>query len=109
MMPAAYTRMLDSNVPDEVLEDLPKGALGPEKVAPLPAALMADSAEDITGWTFAIAGDTVYTVTDPEFDRTDTMEGGWTPEALSDTLEDLVADQPRSKTESGGLLGKVLE
>jgi NAD(P)-dependent dehydrogenase (short-subunit alcohol dehydrogenase family) len=109
MMPAAFTRMLDANVPEDVLEDLPKDALGPEKVAPLPAALMADSAEDITGWTFAIAGDTVHTVTDPKFDGTDTMEGGWTAEALSETLDDLVANQPRSKTDPGGLLGEVLE
>lgn len=109
MMPAAFTRMLDANVPEEILEKFPKDSLGPEKVAPLPAVLMADSAEDITGWTFAMSGDTIYTVTDPEFDRTDTMEGGWTPDALADALENLIDDQPRSKTDSGGLLSKIVE
>lgn len=109
MMPAAFTRMLDANVPNEVLKNLPKDALGPEKVAPLPVVLMADTAEDITGWTFAIGGDTVYTVTDPELNRSDTMEGGWTVEALTDTIEDLIDDRPRSKTEPGGLLNKILE
>lgn len=109
LMPAAFTRMLDANVPDEILEDLPKDALGPEKVAPLPAVLMADSADDITGWTFAMGGNQVFTVTDPEFDRTDTMEGGWTPDALADTLDDLIDNQPRSKVEPGGLLNKMFQ
>lgn len=109
VMPAAYTRMLDANVPKNVLEKLPEDALGPEKVAPLPAALMADSAEDITGWTFAIGGDTVYTVTDPQFDQTATRDGGWTPETLAETLDSLVESEGRSKTQPGGLLGKILE
>ena len=109
MMPAAFTRMINANVPEEVLKNLPEDELGPEKVAPLPVALMADNAEDITGWTFAIGGDTVYTVTDPEFDQTDTMDGGWTPETLAEAIENLIKNRPRSKTNPGGLLSKIVE
>jgi len=109
VMPAAHTRMLDANVPDEILADLPSDALGPEKCAPLPALLVSDAAEGVTGWTFAIGGDTVYTLTDPEFDRTATMDGGWTVEGLKQALDDLFDDRPRAKTQPGGLLGKILE
>jgi hypothetical protein len=108
-MPVAFTRMIDANVPAEIKEQLPKDALSPEKVAPLPAALITDSAEDITGWTFAVGGDTVYTVTDPELDRSDTMAGGWTVDAVGDAIESLIKDRPRSKTEPGGLLHEIID
>jgi NAD(P)-dependent dehydrogenase (short-subunit alcohol dehydrogenase family) len=109
MMPAADTRMLRANVPEDIVEGLPTEQLGPEKVTPLPAVLLSDHAEDVTGWTFAIGGDTVFTVTDPEFDRQATMAGGWTAAALADALDELLADEPRSKTEPGSLLEALPE
>jgi NAD(P)-dependent dehydrogenase (short-subunit alcohol dehydrogenase family) len=110
MMPAAVTRMIDANVPEDVVERLPRDALGPEKVAPLPVVLLSDRAVDVTGWTFAIAGDSVFTVSDPELRTEVTMDGGWTADALADALDgELLGDEPRSKLEPGGLLSRVLE
>ncbi|MFC6767667.1 SDR family NAD(P)-dependent oxidoreductase [Natrinema soli] len=109
MMPAAITRMLDANVPDDVLERLPRDELGPEKVVALPIVLLSDDATDVTGWTFAIGGDTVFTVTDPELDRSLTTERGWSPSALAAEFDDLLEGAPRSKTEPGGLLNEIVE
>jgi len=109
IMPAAYTRMLEENVPEDVLENLPEDQLSPDKVVPLPLALLTEDAKDITGWTFAIAGNRVYSVSDPEFMRPADMEGGWTVSALGKQLDHLVGDAPRSKTEPGGLLGRILD
>lgn len=108
VMPAAVTRMLDANLPEDVYESLPADFLAPEKVAPLPAVLMSDAAEDVTGWTLAIGGDSVFAVTDPQFEREQVKEGGWTTEALADRLDTLVDGHP-TKTEPGGLLSEVLD
>lgn len=108
IMPAAMTRAIRANAPDEVLDALPVEELGPERVAPLPVALLSDAAEDITGWTFAIAGDSVYTVTDPDFDRSAIMKGGWTADDLADSFDDLLAERARTKTAPGGLLGRLM-
>jgi NAD(P)-dependent dehydrogenase (short-subunit alcohol dehydrogenase family) len=109
MVPAALTPMMEDNVPDEVLADLPTDDLNPERVAPLPVALISERAKDITGWTFAIAGNSVFTISDPEFGRELTMEGGWKPPELADSLDDLLEGEPRSKTNPGGLIGKLSE
>lgn len=109
MMPAAVTRMIDANVPDDVLDDLPRDELGPEKVVSLPIVLLSENATNVTGWTFAIGGDIVFTVTDPELDRSLTFEGGWNPSALADRFDELLEGNPRSKTEPGGLLNKLVE
>jgi len=109
MVPAALTPMMEDNVPDEVLAELPTDELNPERVAPLPVALLSDRANDITGWTFAIAGNSVFTVSDPEFGRELKMEGGWNPPGLADSLDELVGGEPRSKTSPGGLIGKLSE
>lgn len=109
MMPAAITRMLDANVPEDVLDRLPRDELGPEKVVALPIVLLSDDATDVTGWTFAIGGDTVFTVTDPELDRLLTIEDGWTPSDLAARFDDLLEGEPRSKTEPGGLLNELVE
>lgn len=108
VLPAARTRMLDENVPDDVLEDLPTEDIGPEKVAPLPAALLSDRTAGLTGWTFAIGGDTVFTVTDPEFGASRTKAGGWSAAALATAVDDLVGDGDRAKTDPGSLLPEIL-
>lgn len=107
MLPAAVTPLMRHGVPDDVLEQINESDVGTEKVAPLPVVLMADNAEDITGWTFAIGGDTVYTVTDPEFERLAIKDGGWDAETLTGAIDELLSDRPRSKTSPGGLLGRV--
>ncbi len=104
MLPTAMTRI----VPDELRDSMPADRLSPERVTPLPVTLMSDAATDVTGWTFAIGGDTVYTVTDPTLDRAAIMKDGWTPEDLSGMLDHLLGDDPRSKTEPGHLISKVL-
>jgi hypothetical protein len=108
-MPAALTPMLRENVPKEVIDKLPTEQLDPEYVSPLPVVLMSDAASDITGWTFAIAGETVFTLTDPMFDQERSMEGGWQPVPLADAIDDMLIGRPRSKTEPGGLIGKLTE
>lgn len=109
MMPVAITRMIDANVPEDVLERLPRDELGPEKVAALPIVLLSDDATDVTGWTFAIDGDTVFTVTDPELDRSITAENGREPSGLAAEFNDLLEGEPRSKIEPGGLLNKLVD
>jgi hypothetical protein len=68
MMPVAMTRLAEA-MPDEVLDELPDDQMEPEQVAALPAALLSAETADVTGWTFGIAGDTVYTVSNPQLDR----------------------------------------
>jgi NAD(P)-dependent dehydrogenase (short-subunit alcohol dehydrogenase family) len=102
IMPAAVTRAITANAPDEVVESLPVDELGPERVAPLPVGLLSDAAEGVTGWTFAIAGERVYTVTDPDFDRSALMKGGWTAEDLAESFDDLLAERPHA-----GLLSRL--
>ena len=108
LMPAALTPLVKHGVPDEKLEQIDEEAAGPDRVAPIPIALLSDEAEDLTGWTFAGGVDTVYAVTDPEFERKAIMKGGWTAEDLADSLDDLLDERPRTKTAPGGLLGRVL-
>ena len=109
MMPAAVTPGLKANLTDAVLDSFPGDAATPADVAPLPVVLMSDHANDITGWTFAIADDTVWTVTDPILDRLGTSDGGWSPEKLADRIESLIGDRPREKTDANGLLGEVFD
>lgn len=104
MLPTAMTRI----VPDELRDSMPAEQLSPDRVAPLPVVLMSETAEDVTGWTFAIGGDTVYTVSDPTLERAAIMKGGWNPEDLSGMLDHLLGDGPRTKTEPGHLLSKVV-
>lgn len=109
MIPAAVTSMMKQGIPDERIEEWPLEELGPERVAPLPIALFADGAEDLTGWTFAIGGDSIYVVSDPEFTQQASMDGGWTPEKLGETLGQLVEGEERSKTGYAGLFGELVE
>ena len=110
MMPAAITRGVKANVPDDILKSLTtdEERAGAQRVAPLPIALLSDEAEDLTGQTFAIGVDTVYLVSDPELKRKAIMKGGWSSEALVDTFDDLLDNDARSNTEPGGLLSRVL-
>ena len=110
ILPAAFTRGLKANVPEDVLESLTtdEERAGADRVAPLTLALLADETEDVTGQTFAIGVDTVYLVSDPELKRKAIMKGGWTSEAIVDTFDGLLDDAPRTKTEPGGLLSRVL-
>lgn len=107
MLPAAQTRMVDENVPDDVVESLPTDRIGPEKVAPLPAVLLSDRAAGLTGWTFAIGGDAVFTVTDPELEASRTRDGGWSAATLATAVEELVGDRPRARTDPGSLLPEI--
>jgi NAD(P)-dependent dehydrogenase (short-subunit alcohol dehydrogenase family) len=105
MLPAGMTRL----VPDAVRESVPAERAGAEQVAPLPVVLVSDAATGVTGWTFAIGGDTVYTVTDPALDTDATRRGGWTAGDLAGALDQLLARGPRAKTEPGHLLPEILE
>lgn len=108
MIPAAVTPMMEDGLSNESREELPLERLGPEKVTPLPIALFANGAENLTGWTFAIGADAVYSVSDPEFTHQAIMKGGWSPEELGDTLDRLVSDDGRSKTGYAGLFRKLV-
>lgn len=108
MMPTALTPLVRQDLPDELIEQLPEDELTSENVAVLPLALFSDEVDDITGWTFAIGGDRVYSVTDPEFLHTAIMKGGWTGEDLADELGELLNDHPHAKTEMSGMISKLL-
>jgi NAD(P)-dependent dehydrogenase (short-subunit alcohol dehydrogenase family) len=104
MLPAGMTRL----VPDAVRESVPAEQGDAEQVAPLPVVLLSDAATGVTGWTFVIGGETVYTVKDPSLDHAATRRGGWTATDLAGTLDQLLARGPRAKTEPGHLLPKIL-
>ena len=107
ILPAAKTRMVDENIPKDIIEGLPTDEIGPEKVAPLPAVLLSDRTAGLTGWTFAIGSDSVFTVTDPAFEASQTQNGGWSAGDIATAIEELVEDRPRAKTESGSLLPEI--
>lgn len=88
-MPTAYTRMIDE-IPEEkrpfTREEMP-----PEKVGPMVAYLMSDSAEDITGMTVRAAGDGIGLVSDPEIHRLGFQDGGWSAEDIDEKFRSTVA------------------
>jgi NAD(P)-dependent dehydrogenase (short-subunit alcohol dehydrogenase family) len=101
VMPAGKTRLVET-MPDEMVEAVPE-SLTPDRVAILPAALLGDETEDLTGWTFGVGGNTVYTVTDPVFDRSATMREGWDPAGMAQVMDNLIAERPSEKTHRTGM------
>jgi len=90
LMPAAYTRMIEE-MPEGVRPDEDAMPL-PEEVAPVVAYLMSDAADDITGCTVLARGPEVGLVSNPEFQRTETREGGWTTEELAAEFRDTIGE-----------------
>lgn len=90
LMPAAYTRMIDE-MPAEARPD-EESMPSPEEVAPVVGYLMSDEAEDITGCTILARGPEVGIVSNPEFQRTKTKDGGWSADELASEFRESIAE-----------------
>lgn len=97
LMPRAFTRMVE-NIPEEIRpdeDDVPD----PADIAPAAGYLLSDSAEDITGCTIKMTGDTIGLMTEPDFDRQAVNPDNWTMDELGQRFESLFDTANLSKTE----------
>ncbi len=58
----------------------------PEQIAPLVAFLVADSAKEVNGQTFAVRGTEITLFSVPSPERAIHRAGGWTVDALAEQL-----------------------
>lgn len=87
--PSAATRMLESIPGSNV--DLVREALSPKKIAPLVAFLATDAASEITGITFGVEGNEIFTyrmMTSHGATRYQNSE--WTIEAIENAIQQIV-------------------
>jgi len=87
LMPTAFTRMTEA-IP-EAHRPYTREEMPPEKVAPVVAFLAGDAAEDVTGVTLYAGGDRIAVYSEPEPVRQGIRPGGWTVEALAESLDDV--------------------
>jgi len=93
LAPAAYSRMTEDLMPEDVEE-----ALAPEKVSPAVVFLCTDDAKSITGRQFAVRGNKVallsWQVTD--IAERSSREDAWTVEAIGERILDGMGDWPKT-------------
>lgn len=106
LMPVALTRMIEG-IPDNQLPDVDEETLSPKHVAPMAVFLGSDEAEGVTGCTFAVGGEGLIYVTDPELRSAAFRDGGWTVDDITEKFSQLTDSQDTSKTDPGGLLHKL--
>lgn len=111
LWPDAYTRMIKS-IPDEYQPDMSEQTHGPSLVAPLPAFLASEEAEDITGCTLGLGAGDLSFITDPTKERrilkdvpADTYTGGWTPEQIAEEWDELTDGIETKRTSKPGIPG----
>lgn len=105
LWPEAYTRMYKS-IPEEYQPDgMSDETHGPQLVAPLPAFLASEEAEDITGCTVGLGSGELSFISDPDRVRKFTKEvpastrtGGWTPEGIAEEWDNLTDGYETSRT-----------
>jgi NAD(P)-dependent dehydrogenase (short-subunit alcohol dehydrogenase family) len=105
LWPEAYTRMYKS-IPEEYQPDgMSDETHGPHLVAPLPAFLASEEAEDITGCTVGLGSGELSFITDPDRARkiitevpANTATGGWTPRQIADAWDDLTDGYETKRT-----------
>lgn len=101
LWPGALTRMTES-IPEEYRSEMSEEDYGAHLVAPLPAFLASDAAEDLTGNTVGLAGGDLTYINDPTRIRLmhkDPVEtGGWTIEEVAERFDELTAGLDTNKT-----------
>lgn len=97
--PTAVTRMTE-DLP--ALAGVDESEMGPAHVAPLPVFLASEDATDVTGCTFAIAGDSLSIVSDPERERSLSASGEqWAVEEIADRWDELIEGFETSRLAPG--------
>lgn len=87
--PWAWTRLVGT-IPEDTPEQKARveglKRLKPELIAPLPVALLSDSAKDVTGQVFGARTNEVYLFTQPGLARSVHTGDGWTPSTIVDRV-----------------------
>src|SRR5215469_16032416 len=87
--PFAWSRLIGT-IPTETPEQKARvekiKTMTSEKIAPLAIYLASDLAKDVTGQIFAVRKNEVFLMSQPRPVRSAHRDGGWTPEALAETM-----------------------
>ncbi|HMK67676.1 MAG TPA: SDR family NAD(P)-dependent oxidoreductase [Stellaceae bacterium] len=87
--PFAWSRLIGT-IPTESAEEQARveriKTMSADKIAPLAVFLASDLAKDVTGQIFAVRKNEVFLMSQPRPIRSAHREGGWTPEALAETM-----------------------
>src|SRR5207245_1831253 len=87
--PFAWSRLIGT-IPTETPEEKARverlKTMTADKIAPLAVFLASDLAKDVTGQIFAVRKNEVFLISQPRPIRSAHRDGGWTPEALAETM-----------------------
>lgn len=90
LVPSGYTRMT-ATVPEDH-RPYTRDEMPPERVAPMVAYLLGDASTHVTGCTLFAGGDRIGVFSDPSLDRVAVRPGGWTPDAIAETMDGDLGD-----------------
>ena len=89
LSPFAWSRLIGT-IPTQTSEEQARvervKTMTAEKIAPLAVFLASDLAKDVTGQIFAVRKNEVFLMSQPRPIRSAHRDGGWTPEALAETM-----------------------
>ena len=87
--PFAWSRLIGT-IPTATAEEQARveriKTMSADKIAPLAVFLASDLSKDVTGQIFAVRKNEVFLMSQPRPIRSAHREGGWTPEALAETM-----------------------
>jgi len=88
--PFAWSRLIGT-IPTDTPEqqarvERVRNTLTADKIAPVAVFLLSDLAKDVTGQIFAVRRNEVFLISQPRPIRSAHRDGGWTPEALAETM-----------------------
>src|SRR5579859_581540 len=87
--PFAWSRLIGT-IPTQTPEEKARverlKTMTADKIAPLAVFLASDLAKDVTGQIFAVRKNEVFLISQPRPIRSAHRDGGWTPEALAETM-----------------------
>jgi NAD(P)-dependent dehydrogenase (short-subunit alcohol dehydrogenase family) len=88
--PFAWSRLIGT-IPTETPEEKARveriqNTMTASKIAPICVFLAGDLAADVTGQIFAVRKDEIFLMSQPRPLRVAHKDGGWTPQAIADTL-----------------------